>query len=235
MDEDQVRTAIRCFVRVAWSAASGHLHYALPEEGDDRLQNSPSHRPRLRSRICLVQKEISERNALISASALKLIVLCTCRHHSAFQLFKEVPLVKDFIIDVLVGCAHTTVRSAALDNFFQLCNVTGRTGVAVEDSAKYFMLHTLLAAAIPISPPAGLVRSELDVRLMSHSWHYFELRGQLLQQLSADDQRALGIDAVDMLEQELDWLGNTDLAENSSKWEPQHAGHDFLLHDIAMY
>lgn len=220
MDSDEVTTAMRCFVRVAWCAASGHLHYALPAASGEEAKSapSPSKRPKLQAGLCLVQSEISEKNASIASAALKLIVLCASRHRDAFSVFRSLPLVSDFIIDVLIGCAHSDVRNAALDCFFQLSTVNSQGPEAVmKDSPRHFLLHVLLKTSLPLWPAAGMVRGERSARVLLQSFQYFELRGRLLQQLTLEDQQDLDVDVREMLELELDWLSNPDLAESASK------------------
>ncbi|XP_065183511.1 ubiquitin carboxyl-terminal hydrolase 24-like [Sycon ciliatum] len=231
MDSSELQAAITGFVRVAWSAAAGQLHYALPEQATATSSSksaeaagqaaivpcTPSKRPRLRSGLCVASEFVSDKNADIAADAFRLIVFCANRHHDAYGIFRNLPNIADFIIDVLIGCPNDAVRHAALENFCALC----RLGVAVpicelKDSAHYFFLHVLLRAQLPLWSSAGIIRGEQNRKLMSQSLEYFDLRGRLLQNLNFEEQAALDVDLPSMLDVELAWLNDPNLPDNAS-------------------
>ncbi|KAI9556016.1 hypothetical protein GHT06_018579 [Daphnia sinensis] len=151
--------------------------------------------------ICASNKELCSKDVLIACEALELLITCLeVRGTKELTAFFSFPYVKDFIIDILLGCASSEVRDKASALFFRLSQ-------AQNQFSKHSLTQILVKAPVPLWIPSCTTRGASQ-RLLAQCSQYFNLRCRLLSSLSSADQRSLGLVAVSMLNDEVAWLSN---------------------------
>uniref|UniRef100_A0A4W5NHA6 Ubiquitin carboxyl-terminal hydrolase 24 n=1 Tax=Hucho hucho TaxID=62062 RepID=A0A4W5NHA6_9TELE len=128
---------------------------------------------------------------------LSLLVTCS---------FYILPCVSDFIIDILLGSASGEIRRVACD---QLYTLSQSDSSAFPEIVKpnVFLLRVVLASQLPLWSPTSVMRG-VNQRLLSQCTEYFDLRCQLLDDLTSSEMEVLSVSAVAMLEDEISWLDN---------------------------
>uniref|UniRef100_A0A673CCI1 ubiquitinyl hydrolase 1 n=1 Tax=Sphaeramia orbicularis TaxID=375764 RepID=A0A673CCI1_9TELE len=120
--------------------------------------------------------------------------------------FYNLPSVNDFIIDVLLGSPSGEIRRVACD---QLYTLSQSDTSAFPDIQKpnLFLLSVVLTAQLPLWSPTSVMRG-VNQRLLSQCTEYFDLRCQLLDDLTTSEMEVLKVSAATMLEDEISWLDN---------------------------
>ncbi|XP_065904481.1 ubiquitin carboxyl-terminal hydrolase 24-like isoform X2 [Dysidea avara] len=241
MGVDDFTTMLAYLVRVSWAAAAGQLHLASAEESFPATPSKEINVPigpstvlskKLASGICAAQTDVSSKDATIAGEALELLVTCLQLRSSLLNAFYTLPMVKEFIIDVLLGSPNIEVRSAASDQFNRLCkdvNISGggqtlntdpsqvkRTKLAPAETPQHFFLHLLLNADIPLwchKKPHVLQ----DLRLVGRCLQFFQLKCQILSSLTIQEQERLQVNVERKLDVEIDWLRNVEIEEHSGE------------------
>ncbi|XP_022244007.1 ubiquitin carboxyl-terminal hydrolase 24-like [Limulus polyphemus] len=119
-------------------------------------------------------------------------------------LFTKMSCVNDFIIDMLLGSPSCEIRLQALKQFHRLSQVHIPT-LKDESSPRYFLLHVLLQAHLPLWISSSSTRGT-NLRLLSQCQEFFELCCKLLNGLSATAQHTLHLNPVQRLDDEISWL-----------------------------
>uniref|UniRef100_A0A671LMK9 Ubiquitin carboxyl-terminal hydrolase 24-like n=1 Tax=Sinocyclocheilus anshuiensis TaxID=1608454 RepID=A0A671LMK9_9TELE len=125
---------------------------------------------------------------------------------SSTASFYTLPSVNDFIIDILLGSPSGEVRRVACD---QLYTLSQSDTSAYPDLQKpnLFLLKVVLTAQLPLWSPTSIMRG-VNQRLLSQCTEYFDLRCQLLDDLTTSEMEQLQIGPAAMLEDEISWLDN---------------------------
>jgi ubiquitin carboxyl-terminal hydrolase 9/24 len=234
MHVDDFSTMLAHLIIVAWAAAAGRLHLAgSVEDGDHKLVLG----------LCVIQKEVSGKDAAVARAAMELLVTCLELRVSLLGVFFSLKQVGDFIIDVLVGSAHPEVRTAASVLFSKLSHqspaVTSptegdqtsqkRLKVSSSDDPRKFFIHTLLNVRIPVWTFSPL-RNEVEMRWRANCIQYFDLLCGLLEGLSEEAQEVYGVNVSSLLENELQLVDDVYLhKQTSSDLQNLIAGHLNLL------
>ncbi|KAK2704726.1 ubiquitin carboxyl-terminal hydrolase 24-like [Artemia franciscana] len=234
LSEENLRATVSCLLRLAWAAAAGKLSLATasvivggtgslgrPRRGQAQGADSSTH-TELQAGICTLEPSISSRDALIACEALGLLITCLELRTHALEHFMGMAGTKDFIIDVLLGCSSSEVRSQACDLFYRLSQVSPLENY----SPKRFLTQVLVSTPVPLWIPSGTARSA-SYRLLTQCAEYFALRCRLHNCLSQGDQEFLGVSASSMLDDELAWLAN--FSPNEAKPSDQGDGDSALL------
>uniref|UniRef100_A0A673IFZ8 Ubiquitin carboxyl-terminal hydrolase 24-like n=1 Tax=Sinocyclocheilus rhinocerous TaxID=307959 RepID=A0A673IFZ8_9TELE len=103
---------------------------------------------------------------------------------SSTASFYNLPSVNDFIIDILLGSPSGEIRRVACD---QLYTLSQSDTSAYPDLQKpnLFLLKVVLTAQLPLWSPTSIMRG-INQRLLSQCTEYFDLRCQLLDDLTSE-------------------------------------------------
>ncbi|VDI64277.1 ubiquitin carboxyl-terminal hydrolase 9/24 [Mytilus galloprovincialis] len=223
---------VSCFMRVTWAAAAGRLHLLGSSQpiiesttglytcgksrqsstGSTGSTNSDSDCQSLHAGVCIRQQIISSQDCTIAKEALEILVTCLQLRCELIASFYTLPCISDFIIDILVGCSQSDIRTAALEQFFILSQTT-LSSDSVQQTPHQFMLKVLLKAYLPFWVSSTQTRGASQ-RLILQCSQYFDLRCKLLENLSMPDQTKLNLDLPNMLEDEIAWLKNFETSSN---------------------
>uniref|UniRef100_A0A8C6PJE4 ubiquitinyl hydrolase 1 n=1 Tax=Nothobranchius furzeri TaxID=105023 RepID=A0A8C6PJE4_NOTFU len=114
--------------------------------------------------------------------------------------------VNDFIIDILLGSPSSEIRHVACDQLYTLSQSDTSAFPEVQ-KPNLFLLSVILTAQLPLWSPTSVMRG-VNQRLLSQCTEYFDLRCQLLDDLTTSEMEALKVSAATMLEDEISWLDN---------------------------
>ncbi|XP_067939467.1 ubiquitin carboxyl-terminal hydrolase 24-like [Watersipora subatra] len=222
MEVGEFSEVVSCMMRVSWAASVGkhHLSNSLPIirdlSGSGRLrQNSADSSASscsdteimcLQAGICLTQTSVDTIDSRIAVKAFEVLVLCLCARPELIGCFYTLPNVADFLLDVLTGCCREEVRSCACRCLSKLSALSLGPNVQAE-SPKLFLLKVILQARLPYWVTNCTTRGARQ-RLLSQCLQYFDLRCELLKQLSPEEKVVLEMNVLSHLEDELAWLGN---------------------------
>ncbi|KAK8401660.1 hypothetical protein O3P69_001054 [Scylla paramamosain] len=221
--EEEWSEMVSCLMRVSWAGAAGRLYLpsatiTMTEPAVSPPDNSKSSRQSstgsvhssssesetvLHGGVCVQQATISPTDSLIASQALQLLIAFLKFRPQLIDQWYGMLSVKDFIIEILVGCSSEEVREVAYHQFTSLINMT----TPAELSLKKFLTQILLKAHLPLWVSSTSARGA-TLKLLSQCTQYFSLRSKLLSDLSSKDQESLEISASQMLEDEIGWLTN---------------------------
>ncbi|POI26888.1 hypothetical protein CIB84_009361 [Bambusicola thoracicus] len=125
---------------------------------------------------------------------------------SVLGSFYNLPCVADFIIDILLGSPSAEIRRVACDQLYTLSQTDTSTHPDVQ-KPNQFLLSVILGAQLPLWSPTSIMRG-INQRLLSQCTEYFDLRCQLLDDLTSSEMEQLKISPAAMLEDEITWLEN---------------------------
>ncbi|MGH0127179.1 UNVERIFIED_CONTAM: hypothetical protein FKN15_071588 [Acipenser sinensis] len=125
---------------------------------------------------------------------------------SSTGCFYNLPCVSDFIIDILLGSPSGEIRSVACDQLYTLSQ-TDTSAYPDLHKPNLFLLRVVLTAQLPLWSPTSIMRG-INQRLLSQCAEYFDLRCQLLDDLTSTEMEQLQISPAAMLEDEINWLDN---------------------------
>uniref|UniRef100_A0AAX7UBD7 ubiquitinyl hydrolase 1 n=1 Tax=Astatotilapia calliptera TaxID=8154 RepID=A0AAX7UBD7_ASTCA len=125
---------------------------------------------------------------------------------SSTASFYNLPSVNDFIIDILLGSPSGEIRRVACDQLYTLSQ-TDTSAFPEVQKPNLFLLSVILTAQLPLWSPTSVMRG-VNQRLLSQCTEYFDLRCQLLDDLTTSEMEVLKVSAATMLEDEISWLDN---------------------------
>ncbi|TKS74904.1 Ubiquitin carboxyl-terminal hydrolase 24 [Collichthys lucidus] len=120
--------------------------------------------------------------------------------------FYNLPSVNDFIIDILLGSPSGEIRRVACDQLYTLSQSDTSAFPDVQ-KPNLFLLSVILTAQLPLWSPTSVMRG-VNQRLLSQCTEYFDLRCQLLDDLTTSEMEVVKVSAATMLEDEISWLDN---------------------------
>ncbi|XP_067368392.1 ubiquitin carboxyl-terminal hydrolase 24 isoform X5 [Channa argus] len=229
MEVSDFTSTVACFMRLTWAAAAGRLdlvgssqpiretHTSLIPQGvRTRISSTGSNcssssegettPTALHAGICVRQQSVSIKDAIIAREALSLLVTCLQLRCQQFCSFYNLPSVSDFIIDVLLGSPSGEIRRVACDQLYTLSQSDTSAFPEVQ-KPNLFLLSVILGAQLPLWSPTSVMRG-VNQRLLSQCTEYFDLRCQLLDDLTTSEMEVLKVSAATMLEDEISWLDN---------------------------
>lgn len=236
MSLDEWCEMVSSLMRVAWAGAAGKLYLSLatltlrdpalspPETNKSSRQSSTgsSHSSSsdsegvLQGGVCVQQTTIPPVDSLIASQSLHLLIAFLRFRPQHIERWYGMANVKDFLVDVLVGCSSQEVREVAYLQFTNLINIATPT----EMHPKQFLTQVVLKAPLPLWVPSTSARGA-TLRLLSQCTQYFSLRSKLLSGLNKSDQEMLGISANQMLEDEAGWLTNFNATREAARERPE--------------
>ncbi|KAM7388544.1 hypothetical protein PAMP_024711 [Pampus punctatissimus] len=229
MEVGDFTSTVACFMRLTWAAAAGRLDLVgspqpirenhsslLPQGVRTRVSSTGSNcssssegettPTALHAGICVRQQSISIKDAIIAREALSLLVTCLQLRCQQLSSFYNLPSVNDFIIDVLLGSPSGEIRRVACDQLYTLSQSDTSAFPEVQ-KPNLFLLSVVLTAQLPLWSPTSVMRG-VNQRLLSQCTEYFDLRCQLLDDLTTSEMEVLQVSAATMLEDEISWLDN---------------------------
>ncbi|NXR07637.1 UBP24 hydrolase, partial [Semnornis frantzii] len=226
MEVNDFTSTVACFMRLSWAAAAGRLDLVgssqpikesntlfpagirnrLSSSGDNCSSGSEGEATALHAGICVRQQSVSTKDALIAGEALSLLVTCLQLRSQQLGSFYNLPCVADFIIDILLGSPSAEIRRVACDQLYTLSQTDTSAHPDVQ-KPNQFLLSVVLGAQLPLWSPTSIMRG-INQRLLSQCTEYFDLRCQLLDDLTSSEMEQLKISPAAMLEDEITWLDN---------------------------
>ncbi|KAM4629625.1 ubiquitin carboxyl-terminal hydrolase 24 isoform 4-T4 [Polymixia lowei] len=229
MEVGDFTSTVACFMRLTWAAAAGRLDLVgspqpireshsslLPQGIRTRVSSTGSNcssssegeatPTALHAGICVRQQSVSIKDAIIAREALSLLVTCLQLRCQQLSSFYNLPSVNDFIIDILLGSPSGEIRRVACDQLYTLSQ-SDTSGFPELQKPNLFLLSVVLTAQLPLWSPTSVMRG-VNQRLLSQCTEYFDLRCQLLDDLTSSEMEALKVSAATMLEDEISWLDN---------------------------
>ncbi|XP_044286407.1 ubiquitin carboxyl-terminal hydrolase 24 isoform X3 [Varanus komodoensis] len=226
MEANDFTSTVACFMRLSWAAAAGRLDLVgssqpikesntlfpvgirnrLSSSGSNCSSGSEGEPTALHAGICVRQHSVSTKDALIAGEALSLLVTCLQLRSQQLGSFYNLPCVADFIIDILLGSPSAEIRRVACDQLYTLSQTDTSTHPDVQ-KPNQFLLSVILTAQLPLWSPTSIMRG-INQRLLSQCTEYFDLRCQLLDDLTSSEMEQLKISPAAMLEDEITWLDN---------------------------
>lgn len=229
MEVADFTSTVACFMRLTWAAAAGRLDLVgspqpirethsslLPQGIRTRVSSTGSNcssssegestPTTLHAGICVRQQSVSTKDAIIAREALSLLVTCLQLRCQQFCSFYNLPSVNDFIIDILLGSPSGEIRRVACDQLYTLSQ-SDTSAFADVQKPNLFLLSVILTAQLPLWSPTSVMRG-VNQRLLSQCTEYFDLRCQLLDDLTTSEMEVIKLSAATMLEDEISWLDN---------------------------
>nr|XP_054586030.1 ubiquitin carboxyl-terminal hydrolase 24 isoform X3 [Nothobranchius furzeri] len=229
MEVNDFTSTVACFMRLTWAAAAGRLDLVgspqpikethsslLPQGVRTRVSSTGSNcssssegettPTALHAGICVRQQSVSIKDAIIAREALSLLVTCLQLRCQQLSSFYTLLSVNDFIIDILLGSPSSEIRHVACDQLYTLSQSDTSAFPEVQ-KPNLFLLSVILTAQLPLWSPTSVMRG-VNQRLLSQCTEYFDLRCQLLDDLTTSEMEALKVSAATMLEDEISWLDN---------------------------
>ncbi|KAM6962810.1 ubiquitin carboxyl-terminal hydrolase 24 isoform 2-T2 [Aplochiton taeniatus] len=229
MEVGDFTSTVACFMRLTWAAAAGRLDLVgspqpvreshgsvLPvgvrtrvsSTGSNCSSSSEGEAPptALHAGICVRQQSVSIKDAIIAREALSLLVTCLQLRCQQLSSFYNLPSVNDFIIDILLGSPSGEIRRVACDQLYTLSQ-SDTSAFPELQKPNLFLLSVVLTAQLPLWSPTSVMRG-VNQRLLSQCTEYFDLRCQLLDDLTTSEMDVLKVSAAAMLEDEISWLDN---------------------------
>ncbi|XP_064415907.1 ubiquitin carboxyl-terminal hydrolase 24 isoform X2 [Latimeria chalumnae] len=227
MDVNDFTSTVACFMRLTWAAAAGRLDLVgssqpirecsnslfpvgirsrLSSSGSNCSSGSEGESSTLHAGICVRQQMVSTIDAIIAGEALSLLVTCLQLRSQQLGSFYTLLCVSDFIIDILLGSASAEVRHVACDQLYTLSQ-TDTSSYPDVQKPNQFLLRVILTAQLPLWSPTSIMRG-INQRLLSQCTEYFDLRCQLLDDLTSSEMEQLNLSPASMLEDEITWLDN---------------------------
>ncbi|KAK1795882.1 hypothetical protein P4O66_008991 [Electrophorus voltai] len=212
--------------------------------GSNCSSSSEGEATTLQAGICVKQQSVSIKDTIIAREALSLLVTCLQLRCQQLSSFYNLPCVNDFIIDILLGSPSgegaslgflfpdPQIRRVACDQLYTMSQSDTSPYPEVQ-KPNLFLLSVVLAAQLPLWSPTSIMRG-VNQRLLSQCTEYFDLRCQLLDDLTSTEMEQLSLSPAGMLEDEISWLDNfeptwTSELETSEADNILQAGHLRLI------
>ncbi|XP_040263748.1 ubiquitin carboxyl-terminal hydrolase 24 isoform X2 [Bufo bufo] len=227
MEVNDFTLTVACFMRLSWAAAAGRLDLVgsnhpikesnntlfpaglrsrLSSSGSNCSSGSEGEATSLHAWICVRQQSVSTKDAIIAGEALSLLVTCLQLRSQQLGSFYNLPSVTDFTIDILLGSPSAEIRRVACDQLYTLSQTDTSSHPEVQ-KPNLFLLNVILSAQLPLWSPTSIMRG-INQRLLEQCTEYFDLRCQLLDELTTTEMEQLSISPATMLEDEISWLDN---------------------------
>ncbi|KAK1897205.1 Ubiquitin carboxyl-terminal hydrolase 24, partial [Dissostichus eleginoides] len=213
MEVGDFTSTVACFMRLTWAAAAGRLDLVgspqpIRETHSSlcRRESAPESAVQEVTAAPAVKGRPRQQHTIIAREALSLLVTCLQLRCQQLCSFYNLPSVNDFIIDVLLGSPSGEIRRVACDQLYTLSQ-TDTSAFAEVQKPNLFLISVVLTAQLPLWSPTSIMRG-VNQRLLSQCTEYFDLRCQLLDDLTTSEMEVLKVSAATMLEDEISWLDN---------------------------
>lgn len=247
MREVEFCAVVACLMRVVWAAAAGNLSlastsipsahssdtrlYAVRRSRDNSTGSSGSESGSSDptgaggsgsfASSGTQQAQVSGVDALIAGRALELMVTCLQTRTNVLASFYSLPLVSEFIVDIVLGSTSADVRRDACKQLIKLSKVkvtaraldmdsadgNGSSGANRLPSPAQFLTKIIINTPVPLWMPSCKARS-ISHTILGQCTEYFELRCSLIGGLSKRELEYFAENATDMIEDEVNFLHN---------------------------
>uniref|UniRef100_H3DJS3 ubiquitinyl hydrolase 1 n=1 Tax=Tetraodon nigroviridis TaxID=99883 RepID=H3DJS3_TETNG len=184
-------STVACFMRLTWAAAAGRLDLVGSPQPIKETHSS------LLPQGVRTRQSVSIKDAIIAREALSLLVTCLQLRCQQLSSFYNLPSVNDFIIDILLGSPGEEIRRVACDQLYTLSQSDTSAFPDVQ-KPNLFLLSVILTAQV------GTAGDEHG----RNCTEYFDLRCQLLDDLTTSEMEVINVSPAIMLEDEISWLDN---------------------------
>ncbi|XP_076051171.1 ubiquitin carboxyl-terminal hydrolase 24-like isoform X2 [Oratosquilla oratoria] len=237
LSENEWSELVSSLMVLAWAAAAGKLFLVsstLSKDTNTELPTSEGGKSSSRQSstgsvqsltgeveglqcgLCVQQAMIPAIDALVAQQSLQLMVACIRMRPNLIERWYAMGGVREFLVEVLVGCSSRAVREQACQQFTALTTLS--TPAPTHPST--FLTQVLLKAPLPLWVSSSSTRGATQ-RLLQQCEQYFSLRCKLLTGLSAGEQETLGVNAAQMLEDEVCWLSNFTSTREAARERPE--------------
>ncbi|CAF4573224.1 unnamed protein product [Rotaria sp. Silwood1] len=151
--------------------------------------------------ICVKKDSISSLDSEIAEKIIEIIIFCFEKRPEFIATFLVQPFFADFLLEILIGTTSREIRQCALRNVIHLCKIETSTC-----DIRLIIHQILIKARLPLWPSSCAGTRNSNQKLLAQSTEYFDLRCQLMENLTKENQNILGIDAKKLLSDELIWL-----------------------------
>ena len=155
--------------------------------------------------------------AQIASRAFDLMVTAMTARANVLSAFQSLPLIPEFIVDIVLGSTSEEVRVAACKQLLRLskARVVARalnldenpTKAAPPPTPKQFLTRIVLKTPVPLWMPSCKARG-ISHAVFGQCTEYFELRRALLTGLTRREMEFYGENAEEMVANEVDLLHN---------------------------
>ncbi|CAF0751200.1 unnamed protein product [Adineta ricciae] len=162
--------------------------------------------------ICVKNNSVLPLDSEIAEKSIEIITYCFEKRPEFFATFLVQPFFADFLLEILIGTTSYSIRQCALQNIIRLCKIETSTY-----ETRSIIHKILIKARLPLWLSSSRGTRHANQKLSAHSIEYFDLRCQLSENLSKEHQEILGIDAKQLLMNELEWLSTYTVSLTSSE------------------
>ncbi|CAF2465501.1 unnamed protein product [Rotaria sp. Silwood2] len=170
--------------------------------------------------ICVKKDSISPLDSEIAEKIIEIIIFCFEKRpefieslfFSFIATFLVQPFFADFLLEILIGTTSREVRQCALRNVISLCKI--ETSVC---DIRLIIQQILIKARLPLWSSSCAGTRNSNQKLLAQSTEYFDLRCQLMENLTKEKQDLLGINAKKLLSDEFLWLSTYTVSSTSNE------------------
>ncbi len=168
---------------------------------------------------------VTSGDAIIACKAIELMVACLEIRTNVLASFYTLPLIGEFVVDVVLGSSSAVVRRRACAQLIRMSrirpppvrsldlNATGGDGdtgggtAAVQLKPAQFLTRIILKTPVPLWMPSCQARG-ISHAILGQCSEYFDLRCALLGGLSRGELQVYSENAADMVDDEVNLLHN---------------------------
>ncbi|CAF0886485.1 unnamed protein product [Rotaria sordida] len=151
--------------------------------------------------ICVKKDSISPLDSEIAENIIEIIIFCFEKRPEFIATFLVQSFFADFLLEILIGTRSREVRQCALRNVIRLCKIETSTC-----DIRLIIHQILIKARLPLWSSSCIGTRNSNQKLLAQSIEYFDLRCQLMENLTKEKQDILGINAKILLSNEFSWL-----------------------------
>ena len=225
---------IQQLIFLCWAAAAGNIRlhgqnstikeqvkldrYALLQQINTNVftrnsfSNDSSINNTVQYGICVKNESISPLDSEIAEKIIDIIIFCFEKRPEFLSTFLIQPFFADFLLEILIGTTSREVRQCALRNIIHLCQI--ETSVC---DIPLIIHQILIKARLPLWTSSSMGTRGSNQKLLAQSNEYFDLRCQLTENLTQEQQDFLHINAKQLLSDELLWLSSYTISTTSEE------------------
>ncbi|CAF3766292.1 unnamed protein product [Rotaria magnacalcarata] len=162
--------------------------------------------------ICVKKESISPLDSEIAEKVIEIIIFCFEKRPEFIATFLVQPFFADFLLEILIGTTSREVRQCTLRNVNRICKIE----IATCD-IRLIIHQILIKARLPLWSSSSAGTRSSNQKLLAQSIEYFDLRCQLMENLTKEKQDMLCIEAKKLLSDEFSWLSTYTVSSTSNE------------------
>ncbi|UJR33560.1 hypothetical protein I4U23_020999 [Adineta vaga] len=162
--------------------------------------------------ICVKTNSLLTMDSEIAEKSIEIITYCFEKRPEYIATFLVQPFFADFLLEILIGTPSHSVRQCALLNINRLCKIETSTY-----DIRSIIHQILLKARLPLWSSSSSGTRHSNQKLLAQSIEYFDLRCQLTENLTKEQQEILDINAKQLLTNEFEWLSTYTVSLSSNE------------------